>query len=225
MCFVVAGQAAVVHEPAERSLDGPPPRQDGEAAGGGVAADDVHVDAQRGGVFDEVLAAAAVDPGLSDRGMLCGDSFDEGPAGNRVLHARTRSTRSPSPPWPSTRQITESTAPQPSPASGTGWSTPRSSPTTSTRTKDWRPEYGVSLHCATLMILHRIDYRGSYQRQIQLGGWAGNTQPVPWVDPTTALRRRPLSHPYDARRVSTLLAVDAEQRPHKRSRPSPGNHT
>jgi len=37
--FVVAGQAAVVHQPAQRSLDVPPPRQDGESSGSGVAAD------------------------------------------------------------------------------------------------------------------------------------------------------------------------------------------
>ncbi|WP_459647828.1 hypothetical protein [Kitasatospora sp. Ki12] len=46
----------------------------------------------------------------------------------------------------------------------------------------WR----LSLHYATLMVLHRIGYRGSYQKQLQLGGWAGDTQPVPWVNPTTA---------------------------------------
>ena len=45
----------------------------------------------------------------------------------------------------------------------------------------WR----LSLHYATLMILHRIGYRGSYQRQVQLGGWAGETRPVPWADPAT----------------------------------------
>ncbi|WP_436790008.1 hypothetical protein [Yinghuangia sp. YIM S10712] len=43
----------------------------------------------------------------------------------------------------------------------------------------WR----LSLHYATLLILHRIGYRGSYQRQLQLGGWHGDTQPVPWADP------------------------------------------
>ncbi len=34
--FVVAGRAARVHQPAQRSLDGPPPGQDGESSGGGV---------------------------------------------------------------------------------------------------------------------------------------------------------------------------------------------
>ncbi|MEU3558735.1 hypothetical protein [Kitasatospora sp. NPDC006786] len=46
----------------------------------------------------------------------------------------------------------------------------------------WR----LSLHYATLMILHHIGYRGSYQKQLQLGGWAGDTQPVPWADPAAA---------------------------------------
>jgi hypothetical protein len=45
----------------------------------------------------------------------------------------------------------------------------------------WR----LSLHYATLMILHRIGYRGSYQRRVQLGGWAGDTQRVPWADAAT----------------------------------------
>jgi hypothetical protein len=50
-------------------------------------ADDVHVDAEGRGVFDEVLAAAAVAPGLVDSGMVGGDPFDQGLAGDRVLHA------------------------------------------------------------------------------------------------------------------------------------------
>ncbi|GAA2117746.1 hypothetical protein GCM10009759_64430 [Kitasatospora saccharophila] len=49
-------------------------------------------------------------------------------------------------------------------------------------TEVWR----LSLHYATLMILHQIGYRGSYQRQVQLDRWAGDTQPMPWVDPATA---------------------------------------
>ncbi|KIQ61866.1 hypothetical protein TR51_21705 [Kitasatospora griseola] len=49
-------------------------------------------------------------------------------------------------------------------------------------TEVWR----LSLHYATLMILHQIGYHGSYQRQVQLDRWAGDTQPMPWVDPATA---------------------------------------
>jgi hypothetical protein len=48
----------------------------------------VHVDAEGGGVFDEVLAVAAVDPGLADGGVFGCGLLDEGPAGGGVLHAR-----------------------------------------------------------------------------------------------------------------------------------------
>ena len=40
----------------------------GSVTGGGVAADGVHVDAESGGVLDEVLAVAAVDPGFTNGG-------------------------------------------------------------------------------------------------------------------------------------------------------------
>ncbi|MFJ7907021.1 hypothetical protein [Kitasatospora sp. NPDC096204] len=46
----------------------------------------------------------------------------------------------------------------------------------------WR----LSLHYVTLAVLHSIGYQGSYQMQLKLGGWAGETRPVPWTDPTTA---------------------------------------
>lgn len=59
-----AGQAPVVHEPSQGPLNGPAAGQNGKSPGGGVAADDVHVDAGGGGVLDEVLAVATVDPGL-----------------------------------------------------------------------------------------------------------------------------------------------------------------
>jgi hypothetical protein len=36
----------------------------------------VHVDAESGGVFDEVLAVTAVDPGLADGGILFGSVDD-----------------------------------------------------------------------------------------------------------------------------------------------------
>ena len=50
--FVVAGQAAVVHEPAEGAFDDPAAGLDAKAADGGVALDDFQVDAEVGGVFD-----------------------------------------------------------------------------------------------------------------------------------------------------------------------------
>ncbi len=50
--FVVAGQAAVVHEPAEGAFDDPSAWLDVEASGGGVALDDLKVDAESGCVFD-----------------------------------------------------------------------------------------------------------------------------------------------------------------------------
>ncbi|MEV7217043.1 hypothetical protein AB0O31_28625 [Kitasatospora cineracea] len=61
----------------------------------------------------------------------------------------------------------------------------------------WR----LSLHYATLMILRRIGYRGSYQRQVRLGRWAGDTQPVPWVDPASA-PTTPASLPHARRQRS-----------------------
>jgi hypothetical protein len=45
------------------------------------------VDAQGGGVLDEVRAVAAVDPGLADGGVLGGDLVEQAGAGDRVLHA------------------------------------------------------------------------------------------------------------------------------------------
>ncbi|MFJ5882321.1 hypothetical protein [Kitasatospora cineracea] len=61
----------------------------------------------------------------------------------------------------------------------------------------WR----LSLHYATLMILRRIGYRSSYQRQVRLGRWAGDTQPAPWADPTSA-PTTPASLPHARRQRS-----------------------
>ena len=60
--FVVAGQAAVEHEPAVGSFRRPAFRDRGESPGPGRALGDFQVDAEGGGVLDEVLAVAAVDP-------------------------------------------------------------------------------------------------------------------------------------------------------------------
>ncbi len=86
--FVVAGRAPVVHEPARGPLSRPPAWRNGETPGGGVATDDVHIDAEGGCVFDEMSTVPAVDPGLAKGGMLDSDLLDEGLTGDRVLHAR-----------------------------------------------------------------------------------------------------------------------------------------
>jgi hypothetical protein len=61
----------------------PPLRYGGEAPGPGGAGRDFHVDAECGGVFDEVLAVAAVDPHLPDARMVGGDLVEESGAGPR----------------------------------------------------------------------------------------------------------------------------------------------
>jgi hypothetical protein len=39
----------------------------------------------------------------------------------------------------------------------------------------------LTRHYLTLLILHSIDYRGSYVRLLPPFGWAGNAVPVPWA--------------------------------------------
>lgn len=65
---VVAGQASVVHEPAEGALDDPAAGLDAEAAGGRVALDDFEADADLGGEFHGFGRVAVVGPGLGDSG-------------------------------------------------------------------------------------------------------------------------------------------------------------
>lgn len=60
--FVVAGEAAVVHEPAEGPLDDPASRNHLETLLGGVAADDFDVDAQAGAAVDGLGAVASCRP-------------------------------------------------------------------------------------------------------------------------------------------------------------------
>lgn len=60
--FVVADKAPVEHQPAVGPLDRQPFRYQDEAPGPGGASGDFHVDAEGGGMFDEVLAVAAIDP-------------------------------------------------------------------------------------------------------------------------------------------------------------------
>lgn len=85
--FVVAGQAAVVHEPFECAFDDPAAGLDVEAAGGGVALDDLEVDAVVGVVFDGFGLVAVVGPGFGDGGVACGDVGEELGAGGGVVDA------------------------------------------------------------------------------------------------------------------------------------------
>ncbi len=84
MGFVVAGEAAVVHEPAEGPLDDPAPWDDLEAFLARVARGDLDVDAEDGAVFDGLGPIAGVGPGFGDRGVVPGD------VGEQVDAARCR---------------------------------------------------------------------------------------------------------------------------------------
>jgi hypothetical protein len=85
--FVVAGQAAVVHEPAEGAFDDPAAGLDVESADGGVALDDFEVDADLGGVFDGFGLVAVVGPGFGDSGVALADLAEEVGAGGGVVDA------------------------------------------------------------------------------------------------------------------------------------------
>ena len=73
MGFVVAGEAAVVHEPAEGPLDDPAPRNHLEPLLGGVAVGDFDLDAQAGAVVDGLGAVAALGLRLCDVRVALGD--------------------------------------------------------------------------------------------------------------------------------------------------------
>lgn len=73
MGLVVAGETAVVHEPAEGPLDDPAPRNHLEALLGRIASGDFDVDAEGGAVFDDLGAVARVGPCLRDTRVVCGD--------------------------------------------------------------------------------------------------------------------------------------------------------
>lgn len=66
--FVVAGETAVMHEPAEGPLDDPASRNHLKAFLGGVEAGDFDIDAQAGAVVDDLGAIAGVGPRLRDAG-------------------------------------------------------------------------------------------------------------------------------------------------------------
>lgn len=87
MAFVVAGEASVVHEPADVALDGPPFPDDRESAGAGRALDGVDVDTEAGSVVDGGGAVARVHPGLRDVRVGGGNAGQQGHAGCGVADA------------------------------------------------------------------------------------------------------------------------------------------
>ncbi|MED7951987.1 hypothetical protein [Streptomyces sp. BE303] len=68
----------------------------------------------------------------------------------------------------------------------------------------WR----LSLHYVTLLLLHSIGYRGSYQRHLKLDGWVGDTEATPWTDPATA-PAGPIPLPTTGRRAHPRRASQA----------------
>lgn len=67
--LVVAGQAAVMHEPAEGPLDNPTPRNHLEALLGGIAASDFHINAEAGTMVDDFDPLAVVDDEASEQAV------------------------------------------------------------------------------------------------------------------------------------------------------------
>lgn len=68
--LVVACESAVEHQPADGPFYDPAAWYDGEAADLLVSVDDLGVDAEGGGVFDELVLEASVHPGLYYRGVV-----------------------------------------------------------------------------------------------------------------------------------------------------------
>ncbi len=85
--FVITGESAVEHEPAVGPLHCPAFRDRCESPAPGGALDDFEVDAEGGGVLEEVFAVAGVDPDLADRGMGGRCLVEEGLACGGVLDA------------------------------------------------------------------------------------------------------------------------------------------
>src|SRR3954453_13172970 len=75
--FVVAYEAAVVHEPAQRALDHPSTFDHAEAFRLRVVGDDLDVDAQAGTVFDELVLETGIDPRLGQGGVGGGGLVEE----------------------------------------------------------------------------------------------------------------------------------------------------
>jgi hypothetical protein len=68
--LVVAGQAAVMHEPAEGPLDNPTPRNHLEALLGGIAASDFYINVEAGTMVDDFGSMAYRMPSVSPRSPL-----------------------------------------------------------------------------------------------------------------------------------------------------------
>lgn len=62
MGFVVTGEAAMVHEPAERPLDDPAPWYDLEPFLARLALGDLNVDAEASAMVDDLGAVAGIGP-------------------------------------------------------------------------------------------------------------------------------------------------------------------
>jgi len=62
--FIIAGQTAMEHKPAETSLHYPPAFHDLESAGLAISRHDLHVDADGGPVLDGGVLESGVNPGF-----------------------------------------------------------------------------------------------------------------------------------------------------------------
>ena len=74
--FVVAGESAVLHEPADDAFDDPSAFDDGEAFDVRVFGDDFDVDAEVGAVLDDFGPEAGIDLGLGDGGVGGGGAVE-----------------------------------------------------------------------------------------------------------------------------------------------------
>ncbi|MFF2921923.1 TetR/AcrR family transcriptional regulator [Streptomyces celluloflavus] len=92
--FVVAGQAAVVRQPARGAFDDPAAEPNGESPGGRGAADDLDVDAEGFAVLDDGVLAARVGPGFADGGWSAEPLSAS--VGRRCRPARSRRWPAPS---------------------------------------------------------------------------------------------------------------------------------
>ena len=68
--FVVAGETAVVHEPADGAFDDPAAFDDAEAFDLGIFGDGLDVDAEGGAVFDGFDLESGIDPCLGQGGVV-----------------------------------------------------------------------------------------------------------------------------------------------------------
>ena len=75
--FVVAGEAAVVHEPADGAFDDPSAFDDAEAFDLRVFGDDLDVDAEGGAVLDGFDLESGIDPRLGQGGVQGGGLVEQ----------------------------------------------------------------------------------------------------------------------------------------------------